>query len=266
MVQKLSIFFLVFFFFGAPLHAEIKISQKPVPPKKELITQQPIITPINQIPASRIHRSLILPKNLIEGDAILEYRNLPSGTGFNLLTQAKKTYFDKWMISAALSAFPQSNQGFQFGGILPGFLYEALQEDAKNPEVAAGLQVGLFGKGPLSLTKDNTFSVFPQVHLKKRVSEHLALLGSLKAGIGNQNSGLAALNATGLWRLTQEFDAHLRLDLENLGYDIESIFSLTPILEYHTKRDMDVIGGVDVGLSGADLLGNNLFAGITKRF
>ena len=87
----------------------------------------------------------------------------------------------------------------------------------------------------------------------------------LLAGIGNKDSGINSLNVLATLKTTDSLDLGLKGDLQNLGYSSKEIFSLTPGLEYHLQDNWDISGGVQIGLLGADQIGNNFFIGLSSR-
>lgn len=234
---------------------------------EKVITKPFIMSSFDSYPASNVQRPLMLPLGLIQVDGLLGYHYLTSGhIGANLYTKARYSHFQDWEFSAELSAFPQTQLGFEFGGIRLGFLYHALMENTENPEVAVGIKGGFLGKGYYSLTKDNTFSIFPNVSAKKQLTDHLGIVGELMLGIGNKDAGIASLNATGYLKATPEVDIHLKLDIQNLGYQLDEIIALTPGVQYHLNKKTDIFGGMHLGLLGTKHLGNNVLVGMTSRF
>jgi hypothetical protein len=252
-------------------YAKIKITQKKQVSKAQLKTEKVsakkmMATKPFLVPLSDINRNLIYPKGVFEGTLGMEYRNFAAGSvGLNVDALGRYSYFDDWDFTVQMSSFPQSEAGFEFGGFALGFLYEALVQDAENPEIAVGMKSAFFGKGILSLTKDNSFALFPTVQTKKKLLNNLSLEGGLTAGIGNKSSGIASINTAAILKTTPEIDFKLKLDLQNLGFELDEILSLTPTMKYHIKRNLDLAVGVHVGLIGAGFLGNNVFFNLSTR-
>jgi len=244
-------------------------------PKKEKIKieiekvvskEVPVHPPISY-PSSQIHRPLIVPPKLINGEIQADYHYFSSGhVGANISLAGHYGWKEHWELNSETSLFPQTQKGIEFGGIRGGFLYRLHSEDDENPEVALGAKIGFLGKGTHSLTQGNTIGFYPHGLVKKVVIHRaLSLQGEFLAGVGDQDSGINSLNALVTLKTTESLDLSLKGDLQNLGYTSKEIFSLTPNLDYHLYPNWDISGGVHIGLLGADQIGNNFFIRLSSR-
>src|SRR3989338_1660161 len=234
---------------------------------EKVISKEIPVHPPVAYPSSRIDRPLILPHELINGEAQIDYHYFSSShVGANLGLKSQYGWKEHWELNAETGLFPQTQKGIEFGGLRGGFLYRLRAEDEENPQIALGAKIGFLGKGSHSLTQGNTIGFYPQGLIKKVIVEHaLSIQGELLAGIGNKDSGISSLNALVTLKTTDSLDLGLKGDLQNLGYSSKEIFSLTPGLEYHLQDNWDISGGVQIGLLGADQIGNNFFIGLSSR-
>ncbi len=261
-------FFLIPFSFGNTPKSQENLKEEKIKIEIEkVISKEVPVHPPVPYPSSRIHRPLILPPDLITGEVQADYHYFSSNhVGANLGLKSHYGWKEHWELNAETSLFPQTQQGIEFGGLRGGFLYCLRTEDEENPEVALGAKIGILGKGNYSLTQSNTIGLFPHGLIKKVIVEHaLSIQGEFLAGIGDKDSGINSLNALASLKTTDSLDLGLKGDLQNLGYSSQEIFSLIPSLEYHLHPNWDISGGVQIGLIGADQIGNNFFIGLSSR-
>ena len=95
-------------------YEKIKIKIEKVVPK-EIHVHAPVT-----YPSSQIHRPLILPKDLINGEMQIDYHYFSSDhVGANMKLQGHYGWKDDWELNAETSLFPQTQKRVEFGGIGP---------------------------------------------------------------------------------------------------------------------------------------------------
>src|SRR3989344_4454233 len=111
------------------------LSKKEEPVLIEKVAPLKVVTP-SSYPTSSVYRPLVLPQGLIDGQAQLGYHYFTSDNlGANLYLKGRYSRFQDWEFTGETGVFPQTERGFEFGGLRAGFLYRALTEDAQNPEL-----------------------------------------------------------------------------------------------------------------------------------
>src|SRR3989338_5217060 len=176
---------------------------------KEIPVRPPVI-----YPSSQINRPLIVPPELIMGEAQVDYHYFSSShVGANIGLKGHYGWRKHWELNSETSLFPQTQKGIEFGGVRGGFLYCLRGEDEENPEIALGAKIGFLGKGTHSLTQGNTLGFYPQGLIKKVIIERaLSIQGELLAGIGNKDSGINSLNVLATLKTTDSLDLGLKGD------------------------------------------------------
>jgi hypothetical protein len=231
-------------------------------------------------PESIVDRPLVLPEKLVEVRAHSEYRQLSKNIrSLDIRGATRIGVIENMELIIETSVFPLnfledletpsnifSSKGFSFGGVALGSAYNIINETENIPAVAAALNLGFAGTGPISLTYGSTFIVLPEVKVKKVLSPQLALDGNLTLGFGNTGSGIYQLMGGGIFRPFEQIDVLTHASLEAVGFDQIATLSIIPGVSYHISDKMDIEGSFRIGVVGGEAIGNNFAVGIASRF
>jgi hypothetical protein len=231
-------------------------------------------------PESIVDRPLVLPQKLVEVRATSEYRQLSKNIrSLDIRGATRIGVMENLEFEVQTSVFPLNflenledkasifeNRGFSFGGVAIGSTYSIVKDTENMPEVAAALNLGFAGTGPLSITYDATFIAMPEVKIKKNLSPKFALDGNLVLGFGNTGSGIYQLLGGGSFRPLEQVDILGHASLEAVGFSQIATLSLIPGVVYRISNKMDIEGSFRIGVVGGEAIGNNFAIGIASRF